>query len=94
MAALGAAMLLAAALGACGKKSPPGPPDGLEAEYTWPRAYPAPIGVAPAAAEEEETTPSASPAPAASPLSPFPEPFNRTRSTTYGPKSSGTTGTQ
>ena len=54
------ALLLAAGPIACGKRGALEAPEGREAEFTYPKAYPAPSGVLPkgepaeAAAEEEE----------------------------------------
>ncbi|WP_299621070.1 hypothetical protein [Pelagibius sp.] len=41
------AAALLAALGACGKKGRPKPPEGEESAYTYPQPYPAPGTVGP-----------------------------------------------
>lgn len=70
---------VAVALSACGKKADLVPPDGEEASYTYPRAYPNPDSVLPSTDKKSE--PPARPAPPfAGGLSPFPK--NRT-TTTY-----------
>ena len=93
--ALAAALLLAGPV-ACGKKGAPEPAEGFEDEYSWPQAYPAPIGVlprgaAPPEAEEEEAEAaggvfSPPPQPDNDALSPFPT--RRSRTTTIGPVTS------
>jgi hypothetical protein len=45
--ALIAAVSLALALGACGRKGDLGPPEGQESEHTYPLVYPAPGSVLP-----------------------------------------------
>ena len=55
--ALIAAVILALALGACGRKGDVGPPEGQESEYTYPQVYPAPSSVLPEETEEPETSP-------------------------------------
>jgi len=42
---------LAFGLAACGKKGSPKPPEGEEAQYTYPHDYPAPSTVTPGAAD-------------------------------------------
>ena len=85
--ALATALLLAGPI-ACGKRGAPAPPEGLENEYTWPRAYPAPQSVLPRATaaepeEEEAVDPTLSPLPepANDALSPFPP--SRVKTRTY-----------
>lgn len=82
-----AVVALAAALVACGRSNPPKPPKGREAEYTYPRFYPAPATVLPAAAGEPggtiESEPEPEPEEQIRSLSPIPSPDSRTR--TYGP---------
>jgi len=46
------ALSLAAGLTACGKKGSPKPPEGQEADYTYPQPYPAPSSVTPNGADE------------------------------------------
>ena len=46
-------LLLAGALSGCGKKGPPGPPEGEESSFTFPRTYPDPASVLPGTEEEE-----------------------------------------
>jgi len=46
--------LLLAGLTACGRKSEPIPPEGEEANYTYPSAYPAPRTVSPVAAQGQQ----------------------------------------
>lgn len=41
------ALPLALGLAACGKKGSPKPPEGQEADYTYPQPYPAPDSVTP-----------------------------------------------
>lgn len=52
--ALAAALALSLALGlaACGKKGSPKPPEGQEADYTYPQPYPAPETVVPGGSDE------------------------------------------
>ncbi len=50
-------LLLAGALSGCGKKGPPGPPEGEESSFTFPRTYPDPASVLPGAEAEESKTP-------------------------------------
>ena len=76
--ALVAAVLLAVALGACGKKGSLRAPDGEEANYTYPRAYPPTEQPEKAPEEPEPLPPGAS---ATEKLSPFPLPFERTTPT-------------
>jgi len=57
--ALIAAVILALALGACGRKGDIDPPEGQESEYTYPQVYPAPSSVLPEETEEPETPPPA-----------------------------------
>jgi hypothetical protein len=57
--ALIAAVILALALGACGRKGDVGPPEGQESEYTYPQVYPAPGSVLPDEIEEPDTSPPA-----------------------------------
>ena len=57
--ALIAAVILALALGACGRKGDVGPPEGQESEYTYPQVYPAPSSVLPDDTEEPDTAPPA-----------------------------------
>jgi hypothetical protein len=54
--ALIAAVILALALGACGRKGDLGPPEGEESEYIYPQVYPAPSSVLPEETEEPETS--------------------------------------
>ena len=82
-----AVIALAAGLGACGRSNPPKAPKGREAEYKYPRVYPAPATVLPAAADEFEVEVE-SEAPQEVEirrLSPIPSPDSRTRTRTYGP---------
>jgi hypothetical protein len=60
---LAAALALPLVLGlaACGKKGSPKPPEGQEADYTYPRAYPAPETVVPGGSEESGPARSDSP---------------------------------
>lgn len=58
--ALTAALVVALVLSACGKRSAPRPPEGLESEYRYPQVYPAPHTVLPD--ESEEPEPSSPPA--------------------------------
>lgn len=46
------ALPLAFGLTACGKKGSPKPPEGQEADYTYPQAYPRPTTVVPGGEEE------------------------------------------
>ncbi len=46
-------LLLAGALSGCGKKGPPGPPEGEESSYTYPQTYPNPASVLPGTEAEE-----------------------------------------
>jgi hypothetical protein len=67
-------------LGACGKKGSPGAPPGREAEFTYPRVYPAPESVVPPlpdfeAVEEE---------PKQERLIKGATPYERSKTTTYG----------
>ena len=48
-------------LAACGKKGSPKPPEGQEADYTYPRDYPAPETVVPGGTEESGPAQSDSP---------------------------------
>ncbi|MEE8143821.1 MAG: lipoprotein [Kiloniellales bacterium] len=57
--ALIAAVILALALGACGRKGDVGPPEGQESEHTYPQIYPAPGSVLPNDTEEPDTAPPA-----------------------------------
>ena len=67
-------------LGACGKKGAPGAPPGREAEFTYPRAYPAPASVVPPLPDSAETEKKAEPdRPSLSP-----GPYERRKTTTYG----------
>ncbi len=50
-------LLLAGARSGCGKKGPPGPPEGEESSFTFPRTYPDPASVLPGAEAEESKTP-------------------------------------
>ena len=76
------ALALLLGLAACGKKGAPQPPEGLEGEYTYPRAYPAPIGVVPrSSSSSEEESLSPLPEPSNDALSPFP--VSRTKTRTY-----------
>ena len=70
-----AALILAAPLGACGKKGSLKVPEGQESQYTYPLTYPAPETVVPPPGEEEANA-------GPSFLSPFPK--SRTTTTTYG----------
>ncbi len=47
-------LLLAGALSGCGKKGPPGPPEGEESSYTYPHTYPDPASVLPGTEAEEK----------------------------------------
>jgi hypothetical protein len=80
-----AVIALAAALVACGRRNPPRPTKDREAEYTYPRFYPAPATVLPAAGGEAGGTIESEPEPEEQirSLSPIPSPDSRTR--TYGP---------
>ncbi len=55
------AAALALGLAACGKKGSPKPPEGQEADYTYPQPYPAPETVVPRGGEESERSQSDSP---------------------------------
>ncbi|MEE9210202.1 MAG: lipoprotein [Kiloniellales bacterium] len=57
--ALIAAVVLALALGACGRKGSVRPPEGQESEYTYPQVYPAPGSVLPDETEEPDASPPA-----------------------------------
>ncbi len=46
-------LLFAGALSGCGKKGPPGPPEGEASSYTYPQTYPNPDSVLPGAEAEE-----------------------------------------
>jgi predicted small lipoprotein YifL len=46
------ALVLAGGLAGCGKKGPPGPPEGEEASYNYPKTYPNPATVVPEQPEE------------------------------------------
>jgi hypothetical protein len=46
-------LLLAGALSGCGKRGPPGPPEGEESSYTYPGTYPNPASVLPGGEAEE-----------------------------------------
>ncbi len=46
-------LLLGGALSGCGKKGPPGPPEGEASSYTYPQTYPDPASVLPGTEEEE-----------------------------------------
>ena len=46
-------LLLAGASG-CGKRGPPGPPEGEESSYTYPGTYPNPASVLPGSEAEED----------------------------------------
>ena len=92
---LACVLLLAVALGACGKSGSPRPPEGLEREYTYPQFYPAPLPtarrtVAPPKETEEEAAPAE---PLAVPtrerrVAPFPLDYSNTRTKTIGTISS------
>ncbi len=71
-----AALILAAPLGACGKKGSLKAPEGQKSQYTYPLTYPVPATVVPPPPGEEEAN--AGP----SFLSPFPRSWTTT--TTYG----------
>ncbi len=58
--ALGAVLLAAALLGACGKKGGVRPPEDNAGAYAFPRPYPAPASVLPAG-DQEELQPSPEP---------------------------------
>ena len=74
------ALAAAVLLGACGKKGSPGAPPGREAEFTYPRAYPAPASVVPPLSGSVETEKTAEPdRPSLSP-----GPYERRKTTTYG----------
>lgn len=77
---------LAAALGACGRRNAPKPPEGRESEYTYPRFYPAPATVVPAVTggPKDETEDEAGPEEEIRRLSPMPPDPSRTTTTTYG----------
>ena len=82
-----AVIALAAGLGACGRSNPPKAPKGREAEYKYPRVYPAPATVLPAAADEIEVEVESEPPQEEEEirrLSPIPS-DSRTRTRTYGP---------
>ncbi len=91
---LGCALLMAAAiaLGACGKRGSPRPPEGQESEYTFPRFYPAPLPSekrAVARTEEEEAPAAVAPPPERERrFSPFPLDYSNPRSRTIGTISS------
>ncbi|MEE8189757.1 MAG: hypothetical protein V3T80_11155 [Kiloniellales bacterium] len=74
-----AALITAGALGACGKRNAPAPPEGEESRYTYPQVYPDPQTVRPAEPEEEAR--SREVLPHAGDISTYPT--SRTR-TTYG----------
>ena len=78
---------MAAALAACGRRNAPGPPKGREAEYTYPRFYPAPATVLPADAEESGVAVEREPPREEEirRLSPVPSPDSRSRTRTSGP---------
>jgi len=80
-------VVLATVLGACGRRNPPRPPEGRESEYTYPRFYPAPATVLPAAAGEAGVEVEGEPEPDDDirRLSPIPPSDSRTTTTTYGP---------
>ena len=65
---------LAFGLAACGKKGSPRPPEGQEADYTYPQPYPAPATVVPKGKAQPEEN--------AGPLSIFNN-DTRTKTTTY-----------
>jgi hypothetical protein len=46
-------LLLGGALSGCGKKGPPGPPEGEASSYTYPQTYPNPASVLPGTEAEE-----------------------------------------
>jgi len=72
LALLGAALL--AGLSACGKRGDLAPPEGEEAAYTWPQAYPDPATVRPGGEADEVQIPSRDREPAhASDITTFPE---------------------
>jgi len=73
---LAAALMVPLALGlaACGKKGSPKPPEGQEADYTYPQPYPAPATVVPNGKAQPEEN--------AGPLSIFND-DKRTKTTTY-----------
>ncbi len=73
-------LLLAGALSGCGKKGPPGPPEGEEDSYTYPQTYPDPDSVLPEA-EAEKNESRQAPAHAGG-ITTFPS-TSRTK-TTYG----------
>lgn len=74
-----AAVVMVAAVAACGKKAGLEPPEGQEGSYTYPRVYPNPGSVLPSEDKKSET-PSYQEPPFAGGLSPFPQ--DRT-TTTY-----------
>jgi len=78
---------MAAALAACGRRNAPSSPKGREAEYTYPRFYPAPATVLPAGADESGVAVEREPPREEEirRLSPIPSPDSRTRTRTYGP---------
>jgi hypothetical protein len=73
-------LLLAGALSGCGKKGPPGPPEGEEGSYTYPGTYPNPASVLPGT-EAEENESRQAPAHAGG-ITTFPA--NSRTKTTYG----------
>ncbi len=79
-------MALAAGLVACGRRNAPSPPEGREAEYTYPRFYPAPATVLPAGADATEVEVERKPPPEEEirRLSPVPSPTSRTTTRDFG----------
>jgi hypothetical protein len=55
------AVPLALGLAACGKKGSPKPPEGQEADYTYPQPYPRPSTVVPGGSDEKGQSESDSP---------------------------------
>ncbi len=74
------ALVLVGALAGCGKKGPPGPPEGAASNYTYPKTYPNPASVLPEH-EADERKERRAPAHAGG-ISTFPA-TSRTK-TTYG----------
>ncbi len=74
------ALVLVGALAGCGKKGPPGPPEGEASKYTYPQTYPNPASVLPER-EADEREERRAPAHAGG-ISTFPA-TSRTK-TTYG----------
>jgi hypothetical protein len=91
LAAALSVIALTTLLGACGRRNPPRPPEGRESEYTFPRFYPAPATVLPAApggartGAGDEVEDDTEPEDDIRKLSPIPPSSSRTTTKTYGP---------